>query len=63
MRDIGTAIEFLHNINIAHRDIKVRRDEDRKKSQSISKVFSIKENVFFIFSCLPPPARESAVHH
>lgn len=27
MRDIGTAIEFLHNINIAHRDIKVRRDQ------------------------------------
>ena len=24
MRDIGTACEFLHNINIAHRDIKVR---------------------------------------
>ena len=23
MRDIGTAIEFLHNVNIAHRDIKV----------------------------------------
>ena len=23
MRDIGAAIEFLHNLNIAHRDIKV----------------------------------------
>lgn len=23
MKDIGTAIEFLHNINIAHRDVKV----------------------------------------
>lgn len=28
MRDIGTAIDFLHNINIAHRDIKVQREED-----------------------------------
>lgn len=25
MRDIGTAINFLHNINIAHRDIKVKK--------------------------------------
>ncbi len=26
MRDIGTAIQYLHNMNIAHRDIKVTRD-------------------------------------
>lgn len=25
MRDIGTAINFLHSINIAHRDIKVKK--------------------------------------
>lgn len=26
MRDIGTAIQYLHNMNIAHRDIKVTND-------------------------------------
>lgn len=36
MRDIGTAISFLHNINIAHRDIKVREDERRRSNLSIS---------------------------
>lgn len=24
MRDIGTAIQYLHSMNIAHRDVKVR---------------------------------------
>lgn len=26
MRDIGTAIQYLHSMNIAHRDVKVRSE-------------------------------------
>lgn len=39
MRDIGTAIQFLHGQNIAHRDVKVRsrtQPEGQGKGQSHS---------------------------
>lgn len=63
MRDIGTAIEFLHNINIAHRDIKVHRDEDHlPKSQSISKVFFQLKKMCSLFSPAPLPQPENLLY-
>lgn len=40
MRDIGTAIQYLHAMNIAHRDVKVRFDSalEKKKKNWIMKV-------------------------
>lgn len=61
MRDIGTAIDFLHNINIAHRDIKVQRENAQIVENMVSSG-SLKDillHYFFLFS----PAREPAVHH
>lgn len=34
MHDIGMAIDYLHHMDIAHRDVKVLRDNDTFSSQT-----------------------------
>lgn len=60
MREIGTAIEYLHNVNIAHRDIKVREKGDQhpnsdEHNQTNNHVVSLLLLPHFL-------AREPAVH-
>lgn len=50
MRDIGTAIDFLHNINIAHRDIKVQKDHDHHPNHEECSVLGHSRKVCQIFS-------------
>lgn len=51
MRDIGTAIDFLHKINIAHRDIKVQREDDQNMTMSLL-IIGRGCHIFFFFCFL-----------
>lgn len=57
MREIGTAIDYLHNVNIAHRDIKVHRKGDQYQ-QKINR----KNITFFSFFCLLSSQRTCCTH-
>lgn len=48
MRDIGTAISFLHNINIAHRDIKVSGEQRRNTATILAPHLNSEASLFFI---------------
>lgn len=54
MRDIGTAIDFLHNINIAHRDIKVQRHHhpNHEECDQLGVIKGTFVIFFFFFFCL-----------
>ncbi len=52
MRDIGTAIDFLHNINIAHRDVKVLKAKDKHPNPEEYDQFCVVKGHFVIFSFL-----------
>ena len=54
MRDIGTAIDFLHNINIAHRDIKVQRENAQIVENMVSSG-SLKDILLHYFSSFYQP--------
>ncbi len=57
MRDIGTAIQYLHNMNIAHRDIKVtnyctiRMRITLYSSQIFRKLGYCIKSLFFLYHC------------
>ncbi len=55
MRDIGTAIDFLHNINIAHRDVKVLKAKDKHPNPEEYDQFCVVKGHFVIFFLPPQP--------
>lgn len=59
MKDIGTAIEYLHHINIAHRDIKVHSHLIMWSAPGRWRTF----DHICCHSSASNPARELAVHH
>ena len=57
MRDIGTAIEYLHSIEIAHRDIKVRKHQSLK-----IRLGCLKAILSYVVVFLPPIKPENLLY-
>lgn len=57
MRDIGTAIDYLHRIDIAHRDIKVPRGRDGSARGAAGQLTGS-----FVFSFVSPCQPENLLY-